>query len=377
MPASRRLILLGTYDAWRNRNRVLLEGLRDRGWEVLELNASAFAGTDRGQLRRWRVLVAALGHLWAWLGLASRYLRAPAHRAVLVAHLGPVDAPFAALLARLRGVRLYSDLSVPLAEAALDRGLVREGSWTARLLAVLDGLCVRLSHRVLGDSAVHCAQLCRRYRWPRRRWLVVPVGASDRAFPSTPGPSAAAGGVLFYGHYLRLQGAPCIVRAASLWPPEIRLLCIGAGDEEAECRKLAAGLGHIRFLPVQSYPRLIESIRAAELVLGIFGATPKAAAVVPNKVYEALAAGRPVITAAGPAQRELLPQGAVHCVPPEDPQALARAVEELFAQPARLQKLAERGRAAFELRFRPVAVVESLHRALTARGPGPDPSRGS
>ena len=64
----------------------------------------------------------------------------------------------------------------------------------------------------------------------------------------------------------------------------------------------------------------------ADLCLGVFGATPKAARVVPHKVYTALAAGRPVLTADTPAVRELLRPGEeVWTMPPGDPDALPLA----------------------------------------------------
>ena len=61
----------------------------------------------------------------------------------------------------------------------------------------------------------------------------------------------------------------------------------------------------------------------------------KAAMVVPNKVYQAAAAGRPLVTRDGPALREVLEPGA-HCLvcPPGDPDALAAAVARLLDDPA-------------------------------------------
>ena len=66
------------------------------------------------------------------------------------------------------------------------------------------------------------------------------------------------------------------------------------------------------------------------LCLGIFGDTGKAARVIPNKVFQILSAGAPLITRDSPAIRELLSPDmpGVYLVPPADPDALLAAVRE-------------------------------------------------
>ena len=78
------------------------------------------------------------------------------------------------------------------------------------------------------------------------------------------------------------------------------------------------------------YQELLQRIHAADVCLGIFGATEKAARVIPNKVFQIIASGRPLITADTPAARELLEPGpAIQLVPAADPDALRRAAQKL------------------------------------------------
>ena len=78
-----------------------------------------------------------------------------------------------------------------------------------------------------------------------------------------------------------------------------------------------------------------SEIQAAGCALGIFGTGAKAARVIPNKAFQAIACATPLITADTPAARELLTDGHdALLVPPGDPEALAAAVRRLAADRA-------------------------------------------
>ena len=77
------------------------------------------------------------------------------------------------------------------------------------------------------------------------------------------------------------------------------------------------------------------------------GAHPALADFVPSKLYDGLAAGRPLVVAAAGEPAALVRElGAGVAVPPEDPAALAEAVAALAADPARARELGLAGRAA-------------------------------
>jgi glycosyltransferase involved in cell wall biosynthesis len=88
------------------------------------------------------------------------------------------------------------------------------------------------------------------------------------------------------------------------------------------------------------YELLDREIASSAMCLGIFGTSAKAARVVPNKVFQAMAVGRPIVTADTPAAREVLTDGEdAVLVPAGDPGALAEAMIGLASDPERRARL--------------------------------------
>ena len=73
--------------------------------------------------------------------------------------------------------------------------------------------------------------------------------------------------------------------------------------------------------------------------------------MIPNKAFQALACGTPLVTADTPAARELLVDDeSALLVPPGDPEALAGALHRLAAEPELAQRLGAAGHAVYRER---------------------------
>jgi glycosyltransferase involved in cell wall biosynthesis len=89
--------------------------------------------------------------------------------------------------------------------------------------------------------------------------------------------------------------------------------------------------------------------------------------VIPNKAFQALACGTPLVTADTPAARELLVDDeSALLIPPGDPGALTAALHRLRSDTGLAGHLSEGGRAAYEAEASE-AVLGARWRALLER----------
>jgi glycosyltransferase involved in cell wall biosynthesis len=89
--------------------------------------------------------------------------------------------------------------------------------------------------------------------------------------------------------------------------------------------------------------------------------------VIPNKAFQAIACGAPLITGDTPGARELLEDGtSALLVPPGDVEALADAVRRLATDGELAKRIAAGGRAAYE-RAASEAVLGKRWRGLIER----------
>jgi glycosyltransferase involved in cell wall biosynthesis len=124
--------------------------------------------------------------------------------------------------------------------------------------------------------------------------------------------------------------------------PEVRWTLLGDGPLRNHCENATKEVPNVIFEDWIPYQKLPERIAQADVLLGIFGDSPKAGRVIPNKVYQALACGRPVVTRqsnAYPSELQANPSSGIVFIPPADPDAIAFEVSNLIATPKVLSAL--------------------------------------
>ncbi len=207
------------------------------------------------------------------------------------------------------------------------------------------------------ELVVTCARVNAEYlrslAAPENRRIVVNYHGVDlRRF--RPRPRTASGTVLRIvtcGSLRVYKGHHVLIEACAYVSGPVRCVIIGEGPQRPMLEKRVQELGLagcVEFTGALIQEEVAEQYAQADLFVlaSVLVKESGRQDVIPNVLAEAMAMGIPVIASDLPGIRELITDG-VHgrLVAPENPRALAAAIDELGADPALRAKLGEGGRA--------------------------------
>jgi glycosyltransferase involved in cell wall biosynthesis len=335
-----RILYFGTYERSYPRNGQVIAALRRAGVEVNERHVSVWERSTH----KWRVGAGAA----ARLALAeARLFRRPRDDfdALIVGYPGHLDLPAARRVAAGRPV-VFNPLVSLYDTFVDDRRRFRPRSPAGRVLRAIDRGALRGADLVIADTRANADFLAELAGLERDKLEVCFVGAEERIFSPDWEPERPFQ-ALFVGKLIPLHGVATVLEAARL-AADVSFRIIGSGQLQPLLERRPLNAEHV---PWVEYERLPHELHRAGCALGVFGTSAKAARVIPNKVFQALACSVPVITADTPAARELLVDGeSALLVPPADAPALAAALRRLAEDPALARRLADGGLRAYRAR---------------------------
>ena len=273
--------------------------------------------------------------------------------------VGSTVHPFAALgalvVARLRRARFIFEVRDLWPQTLVDLGALRVGSPGERLLRALEALLVRQASTVITLLPGIRAYLVER-GLPSEHVVYIPNGADLAAFDA----GAPAGDeprvvgrclaevrrlrsdgrfvVGYLGSFGRVNRLDVVIAAATIAevraPGRVGVLLVGDGPEREDLERRAAGQVNVAFGP--AVPKVF-----VPTILRVLDATVVHTTYTPvyrygisfNKLFEYMAAERPVVFACESAYNPVEMSGAGLTVPPDDPERLAGAFLELAGMP--------------------------------------------
>ena len=268
----------------------------------------------------------------AVLGLLTR--RAPD---VILASSPQLPAAFIAFwIARLTGIPFVLEVRDLWPQVLIDQGGKSPHSLMVRLLAWMEGQMYRHASTVV-VLAKGAEQYVRERGARQTAWL--PNGPDIGLF--TPRPLLADRPiftVLYAGAHGDANALENVIAAAQLLEQRqvpVRIRLVGDGPEKQALIRLAEDLKSVEFeepVPKAQIPDLMAEADA--ILLSLKDISLFRYGVSPNKLYDAYAIGRPVITTVtGAINVEVEQYRLGETAPPGDPKALADAIKRLMDTP--------------------------------------------
>lgn len=343
----------GTFDINYQRNRIIRKGLEKRGFKLTLLNTE-YSGYIRTNFKLLRL----------WLGIKKDF------EAVIVGESEQALMPLAWILCKFWKKKLFIDAFFSWFDTlVMDRQLVRNGSFEALKLFFFDKLACRLADFIICDTKSHADFFINSFKAAPEKFIIVYVGADNDIYKPLDEPKHSSGFIVsFWGTYIPLQGTDKIIRAAAYLKdrPDIKFRMIGSGQTFENAKKLISELkvSNITILPYMKESELAVEINKADLCLGIFGSSGKARRVIPHKIFQASACGKPTLTMQTPALKECYTSGLDILTVSDDPKEIAESIMRAAADKESLAGIAEKAHELYEKLFKPDQVVISLAEVL-------------
>ncbi len=288
------------------------------------------------------------------------------------------QGPTAWLLARVKGVPFLLEVrdlwpAFAVAVGVLkNKTLIRLSEWLERFL-------YRHADRVMVNSPGFINHVKAR---GAGEVALIPNGADPEMFdPAADGSSfrerfqlADKFVILYAGAHGLSNDLDVVLEAAERLKQDqnVRIVLLGSGKEKPRLQQEARdkALKNVLFLPPVPKVEMRAALAAADVCLAILKPIELYKTTYPNKVFDYMAAGKPVLLAIDGVIRQVVEEAeAGIAVPPGDPAAIAEAIHKLALNPVKCRKMGMNGRKLIESRFRRsdlanefITLLESMRR---------------
>ncbi len=365
MPAIRenplRVCYFGTYRENYSRNQMMMAGLRLNGVVVMECHQTLWHGIEdrvrvvSGEWVKpafwWRLI----GVYWR---LLKTYFRIGDYDVLVVGYPGQIDIFLARILTMLKRRPLVWDVFMSIYLISVERGLDKQNRFSTNLLHLVEGVALKLPDLLILDTNEYVRWFTQNYSVRPERFRLVPTGADDRIFSPLPQNPAADGKfhILYSGTFIPNHGVMHIVEAARLLnnEPGIRFEFIGNGPELENAKQFSSKnrLANVEFIEWMEKDQLKQRMSQADICLGAFGTTPQSLMTVQNKIYEAIAMGKPLISGDSPAIRQVFTQGEnIYLCERANGRALAESILTLWKDRPLREKIAQKGYKLYKEKY--------------------------
>lgn len=166
-----------------------------------------------------------------------------------------------------------------------------------------------LASKILLDTDAQIDYFVKKYKIKRGKFIRLPISADPRIYYPIQNNSDKFI-VHWHGYIVPFYSIETIIKSAEILKgyKDIQFQIVTRFNGKYwKIKKMCDNLNlkNVKFYPETDYSGIARYINQSHLCLGVFGDNKKARLVIPNKIIEAVACAKPVITADQPAIHEL------------------------------------------------------------------------
>jgi glycosyltransferase involved in cell wall biosynthesis len=367
----------GTYRENYSRNQMMIAGLRLNNVTVIECHETLWHGIED------RIQTVSGGWMkpsfwWRFLSTYWRLLKKinkiGDFDIIIVGYPGQFDVLLAKVISWCKHKPLVWDIFMSIYLISVERGMEESNKFTIKFMHQIEGLAVKLPNLLILDTTEYVKWFTQNYGIASERFRLVPTGADNRIFYPMQNDPAGSGEfqILYAGTFIPNHGVMYIVEAAKLlMDSPIIFILIGNGPDYSKAKQFVDQnhLINVRFIEWMEKKELVKQYIQADVCLGAFGTTPQSMMTVQNKIYEAMAMEKPVISGDSPAVRQVFIHGEhIYICQRASGQSIANAVISLFNNPSLRSQIAQNGYKLFKEQYSLINIglrFESFLRELT------------
>ena len=284
-------------------------------------------------------------------------------------------APVAVIASRIVGATSWLHVQDFEVEAALGMGLIDRRSSLARLANWIERKTIGAFDHISTISGAMCRRLADYGIAAERTHILRNWADIDRILPLDADSAyreqwdiKAPVVALYAGNIGNKQGIEIVIEAARYLRgrPDILFLICGEGPTRKRLEKEAAALPNVQIHDLQPIERLSELLGLASIHL-LPQCAEAADLVLPSKLTNMLASGRPVVaTADAGTGLAMEVEGCGICVAPGNVDAFARAIVQLADDPAQRARLGIAARRRAEQRWHRDRIIDDFETQFTA-----------
>lgn len=264
-------------------------------------------------------------------------------------------------------------------ESLIAVGAGTESSMMFRMLRKVASFLYRHADSIVVVTPAFKTELIRKWHLPQEKIAIVENGVETELFerPVTNQVRRELGLegnfiVCYIGTLGWAQGLQTILHAAEkarAGMPELVFLLVGAGAEREQLQQAAAAraLSNVIFIDQQPRQRVAQYIYASDAAAVLLKRTEIFKTVLPTKLLEFMACGRPIILGVeGQAQEILEEARAGICIEPENASALLEAAQRICADEQFAARCGRNGQQYIRSRFSREITAERYETVLSA-----------